>query len=97
MVARRLPGYDTVESLTRLSGGASQQTWAFEARGPAGSMPVILRRMPPESRLSDSALGLEVEAELIRRAERAGVPVPAVLAVAPPDHRVWHGFLVRRI
>ncbi|MBP7660244.1 MAG: phosphotransferase family protein [Burkholderiaceae bacterium] len=97
MVARRLPGYDTVESLTRLSGGASQQTWAFEARGPAGSMPVILRRMPPESRLSDSAIGLEVEAELIQRAGRAGVPVPEVLAVAQPDDGIGHGFLMRRI
>lgn len=97
MVARRLPGYDTVESLTRLSGGASQQTWAFEARGPAGSMPVILRRMPPESRLSDTAIGLEIEAELIRRAGRAGVPVPEVLAVAQPDDGIGHGFLMRRI
>ncbi|HPU51917.1 MAG TPA: phosphotransferase family protein [Burkholderiaceae bacterium] len=97
MVARRLPGYDTAENLTRLSGGASQQTWAFEARGAAGAMPVILRRMPPESKLSETAIGLEVEAELIRRAARAGVPVPEVLAVAEPDDGIGRGFLMRRI
>ncbi len=97
MVARRLPGYDHIEGLTRLSGGASQQTWAFEARGPAGSMAVILRRMPPESSLSDMAIGLEVEAELIQRAARAGVPVPEVLAVAQPEDGIGHGFLMRRI
>lgn len=92
-----MPGFDTVEGLTRLSGGASQQTWAFQASGSAGSIPVILRRMPPESTQSELAAGLEVEAELIRRAAQVGVPVPEVLAVAQPDDGIGRGFLMRRI
>lgn len=97
LVARRLPGYEAVEGLTRLSGGASQQTWAFEVRGSAGSLPVILRRLPPESEVANTAAGLEVEAELIRRAGRVGVPVPEVLAVAEPDDGIGRGFLMSRV
>jgi aminoglycoside phosphotransferase (APT) family kinase protein len=97
LVRRRLPGFDRIAGLTRLSGGASQQTWAFEASGDAGTIPLILRRLPPESGQTETAIGLEIEAELIRRAARAGVPVPEVMAVAEPDDDIGRGFLMRRV
>ncbi|MBU6270760.1 MAG: phosphotransferase family protein [Betaproteobacteria bacterium] len=97
LMRRSLPGYDAVRSLTRLSGGASQQTWAFEAHGPAGVLPAILRRLPPESGQGSMAIGLETEAELIRRAGAAGVPVPRVLAVAEPADGLGRGFVMSRV
>jgi aminoglycoside phosphotransferase (APT) family kinase protein len=97
LVRRSLPGYDRIERLTRLSGGASQQTWAFEAHGADGVLPAILRRLPPESGQSPTAIGLETEAELIRRAGAAGVPVPRVLAVAEPADGLGRGFVMSRI
>ena len=46
--ARREPAQrERVESLQRLSGGASQQTWAFDLCSDAGSVPLVLRRAPP--------------------------------------------------
>jgi aminoglycoside phosphotransferase (APT) family kinase protein len=97
LLQRSLPGYHTVQGLTRLSGGASQQTWAFEAHGPAGVLPAILRRLPPESGPGVMAIGLETEAELIRRAGAAGVPVPRVLAVAEPQDGLGRGFVMSRV
>ena len=36
-----------VQAIQRLSGGASQETWAFEAVTATGVQPLILRRAPP--------------------------------------------------
>ena len=35
-----------VEGLKRLSGGASQETWAFDVAAPDGTHALILRRAP---------------------------------------------------
>ncbi|GAA4055355.1 hypothetical protein GCM10022214_03170 [Actinomadura miaoliensis] len=63
-----------VTGLRRLSGGASRETWAFEADGRA----LILRRDPP-SAPDPSALNagdMAREAALLAAAAEAGVPVP---------------------
>jgi len=65
-----------VHELVRLAGGASRQTWSFVARGPSGaSRRLVLRRDPPGAPIS----GLQLEADLLRAAARAGVPVPTVV------------------
>ena len=62
-----------VTGLRRLSGGASRETWAFDAV-PGGRL--VLRRDPPgESRPAE----MELEARLIRAAREAGVPVPRLV------------------
>jgi aminoglycoside phosphotransferase (APT) family kinase protein len=63
---------DEVRELRRLSGGASRETWAFEADG----RPLILQRARPGG-VTSAALTTEVE--LLRAAQAAGVPVPAVV------------------
>ena len=63
-----------VEGLTRLSGGASRETWSFEA----GGRELILRRDPP-GRPSPPG-GMAHEAAAMRACTRAGLPVPEVLA-----------------
>ena len=67
-----------ITALRRVPGGASRETWAFDARfGNAGTArPLILRRDPgPTSVNSDRGL----EFAVLQAAYAAGVPVPKVL------------------
>ena len=88
-----------VQAVQRLSGGASQETWAFEAVAPDGTVqPLILRRAPPGAHTRASGnVGLAAEAQLIRRAALAGVPVPAVVAELQPQHALGEGFIMGRL
>jgi aminoglycoside phosphotransferase (APT) family kinase protein len=75
-------GPASVSGLRRLSGGASRETWAFEARplaGAAAPRRLVLRRDPPGA----PAAGLALEARLLEAAAAAGVPVPPVVASGP--------------
>ena len=63
-----------IERLTRLSGGASRETWAFEADG----RPLILRR-DPEGRPGLPG-SMRLEADAMRACGRHGLRVPEVLA-----------------
>jgi aminoglycoside phosphotransferase (APT) family kinase protein len=87
-----------VQDLRRLSGGASQQTWAFEIGAGARRVPLILRRAPNgmAERASMTA-GLEVEARLMAVARTAGVPVPAVHHVLRPADGLGRGFVMERL
>jgi len=62
-----------VTGLRRLSGGASRETWAFDAVG----RPLILQRERPGSLRT---AGMATEATLLRAAAAEGVPVPGVVA-----------------
>ena len=74
-LARLLGG--PVPSVQRLSGGASQETWAFDAVLDGTAQPLILRRAPPGAELRGSGnAGLAAEAVLIRRAGAVGVQHP---------------------
>jgi aminoglycoside phosphotransferase (APT) family kinase protein len=66
-----------VQDLTRLSGGASRETWAFAAVAVDGSRRELILR-------GGAGLGgvdLRVEGVAMAAAARAGVPVPAVIDV----------------
>jgi aminoglycoside phosphotransferase (APT) family kinase protein len=66
-----------IEDLRRLTGGASRQTWSFDAVGADGSRrPLVLRRDPPEA----APKGMREEALAIMAAARAGVPEPEIMA-----------------
>ncbi|MCE2898170.1 MAG: phosphotransferase family protein [Betaproteobacteria bacterium] len=94
----RFASASAVQSLHRLSGGASQETWAFDLAMPGGGQPLILRRAPQGAggRTTDTA-GLAAEAALVERAAAAGVPVPAVRLVLEPRHGLGEGFVMTRI
>ena len=97
-VARQIEGVSGIENLRRLSGGASQETWSFDATGEGKSVPLILRRSPGGDRAkSETAAGLEIEAELIQLAEGLGVPVPPVRLVLTAEDGVGRGFVMDRI
>ena len=99
-----------VQGLRRLSGGASQETWAFDAGvvpdpvvDPAADRSadlreLILRRAPPGAATrANGNPGLAVEAQLIRGAGAAGVPVPEVVLVLQPAHGLGDGFVMQRL
>ena len=94
VVRREIAGASGIHNLRRLSGGASQETWAFEAVGVTGDPRLILRRAPGGDRQHDSAVGLEGEAELIRLAGEAGVPEPPVRYVMKPEDGIGRGFIL---
>src|SRR5215472_11761128 len=63
-----------VSGLARLPGGASRETWAFDAEADGRTLPLVLRRDPPgRPGVRDCAH----ELRLLRAAAAAGVPVPA--------------------
>ena len=68
-------GPDAITGLVRLSGGASRETWAFDADGRR----LILQRERPGGRRVAGG-GMATEAALLRAAAAEGVPVPAVVA-----------------
>lgn len=88
-----------IENLKRLSGGASQETWAFDGTTPKGSLPLILRRAPGGTAASkrETAVPLATEAALIRLAEKAGVPVPPVRYVLEDEDGLGPGFVMDRV
>jgi aminoglycoside phosphotransferase (APT) family kinase protein len=66
-----------VDRLRRLAGGASRETWAFEAAiGDAAPRALILRRDPAPSSVDSDR---RVEFHVLRAARAAGVPVPEAL------------------
>lgn len=91
---------ERIAGLKRLSGGASQQTWAFELAGDAGGaapQPLILRRAVPASERGSHSAGLDAEADLIALAGRRGIPVPALVARLTPAHGIGQGFVMQRL
>lgn len=87
-----------VSGLKRLSGGASQETWAFSATTNDGEIPLILRRAPGGERdKRETAVMLETEAILIGLAEKVGVPVPPVRYVLQENDGLGHGFIMDRV
>jgi aminoglycoside phosphotransferase (APT) family kinase protein len=94
---RRRLGQVSIEGLTRLSGGASRETWAFDAVGADGSRAELVLRCDPAGRPSEpGAMGREARA--IASAGAAGLAVPEVLASAD-DAESWGspGLVMRRI
>jgi len=84
-LGRRLfHGAGELHGLRRLSGGASQETWAFSFHTPKGLRPLILRRKPHD-RQSELAAGLETEAVLLKLAAEAGARAPPVFYVLDPQ------------
>ena len=96
MVAHNhFPASNGVAKLARVTAGATQEIWRFDLLQGGLETPLILRRAPGGGeRISPSATGLEVEAELLRLAKDAGVPVPAVRHVLTQQDRMGHGYIM---
>jgi aminoglycoside phosphotransferase (APT) family kinase protein len=66
----------SVGRLARLTGGASRESWSFEAVTGDGPRSLVLRREPP---VPGRPGGMALEAAAIAAAGRAGVPVPRLV------------------
>jgi aminoglycoside phosphotransferase (APT) family kinase protein len=98
-----------VESLRRLSGGASRETWSFDVSIAGGkSIPLILKRDPitylPDGTFhsenpDDIPLGVDraTEGRLMALAGSVGVPAPEVPFFLAEDARTSAGFVMQRL
>ncbi len=97
LALRELLGPVTIEGITRLSGGASRQTFAFDAVTSGGERTgLILRRDPPGRPGEPGAMSREAVA--IGAARAAGLAVPEVLAWTDgPELWGSAGLVMRRV
>ena len=94
---RGVLGTVTIEGLTRLSGGASRETWSFDAVGTGGSRTELVLRRDPPGRPSEPG-AMSREARVIGQARAAGLAVPEVL-LSTEEPGLWGtaGLVMRRV
>ena len=95
VLAACVPGFDRLTSATRLSGGASQETYRIDLEASGAPLTLAMRRAAggvtePEP----GRPGLEVEAELFRIARGVGVPEPEIVHVLTPADGLGAGFIM---
>lgn len=91
VLGESLGGTFEIRALERLPGGSSRESWACTARSAdGGERRVVLRRDPPGAPSS----GLTLEADLLRAAAEAGVPVPGLVAAGPADGPLTSAFVI---
>ena len=96
VAVREIAGASGVAGLRVMSGGANQETLAFDAVCGDGVQPLVLRRENAGVQAGVNA-GLETEAALIRAAAGQGIPVPEVCYVLRPEDGLGSGFIMGRI
>jgi aminoglycoside phosphotransferase (APT) family kinase protein len=98
---RALPGLLRIEGLVRLSGGASQETWSFDAACDGGVISLILRRGPgglPKANAENStSVPLATEAVAIEAARKSGVRAPGVRLVLKDSDGLGEGYVMDRL
>ncbi|HZQ01994.1 MAG TPA: phosphotransferase family protein [Reyranella sp.] len=88
----------TIENLTRESGGASRQTWSFDALTADKRHALILRRDPPTATGDRSgSLPRAIEFRVLRAAFEAGVRAPEVLFELTAEDGLGDAYVMRRI
>jgi aminoglycoside phosphotransferase (APT) family kinase protein len=101
-LAAELPAPVEIERLERLTGGASRETWSFDAVDATGERRgLILRRDFPERTDSDDQAAGEldrgVELALQRALHDSGAPVARPLGAPPPDLGLHDCYLMERV
>nr|WP_137677313.1 phosphotransferase [Parerythrobacter lutipelagi] len=86
-------GLAAPRALSRLTGGATMESWRFEAGGDA----FVLRRAPSLAFMHDRPFGHATEAAIIEAARMAGVTAPEVVTVLEPDDGIGSGFVMRAL
>lgn len=88
-LAARLGG--PLGRVQRLSGGASMETWAFEA---GGRSLILRRRTAPFDPDAARSIPLATEAALIEASGASGAPVPPVVHVCDPDDGLGEAYVM---
>jgi len=99
--SRHFGGPAVIDSLSRESGGASRQTWSFDALVDGRRHALILRRDPPSAskgeRERSAALDRATEFRVLRAAWQAGVRAPEVLFELLAEDGMGEAYVMRRI
>ena len=100
-LANAIPDFEGMGALTRLSGGASQETWSFDATVAGHVEPLILRRSPGGAPRAPgqgaNSVALETEAIVIEASRAAGVAAPRVRYVLKPEDEAGIGYVMDRL
>jgi aminoglycoside phosphotransferase (APT) family kinase protein len=90
-----------VENLTRQSGGASRQTWSFDALVDGSRHALILRRDPPTNGKTDREQSVSIdratEFRVLQAAHRAGVRAPEPLFELVSGDGLGEAYVMRRV
>ena len=94
---REVPGTRRLLSLTRLSGGASQETYKISIQRDQGQQDLCLRRAPGGVASEDGERrpGLAVEAALMDAARAVNVPEPDIYYVLKEEDGLGQGFIMQ--
>jgi aminoglycoside phosphotransferase (APT) family kinase protein len=99
--SRHLGAATRIENLRRESGGASRQTWSFNAIAGVARHELILRRDPPTvaggEKASSTALDRATEFRVLRAAYQGGVRAPEALFELSAEDGLGEAFVMRRI
>jgi aminoglycoside phosphotransferase (APT) family kinase protein len=95
VLARLDPQVLEVANLTRLSAGATNETWSLDAVRDAGVEPLILRRSAVGR--GPGVLTLQAEARVLAAVRSRDVPVPRIRHVLTAEDGLGEGFLMQRI
>ena len=93
--ARHLGDAVEVENVRRLSGGASRETWSFDAITTDGTRHTLVLRRDPGATSSTDARATEFD--VLRAAAGAGVLVPEVRFLLEPGDDLGQGFAMSRV
>jgi aminoglycoside phosphotransferase (APT) family kinase protein len=85
----------TIDGLRRLSGGASRETWSFDATTEDGARHALVLRRDPGGYAGHSDRGIEFA--LLEAARTGGVAVPRVGFLLKPDDELGSGFVMERV
>ncbi len=98
---RYFSGPVAIENLRRLSGGASRQTWSFDALLNGAHVKLILRRDPPSQGKIEGgrsvSLDRATEYRVLRAAHRAGVRAPDGLFELTPADGLGEAYVMQRL
>lgn len=86
-------GIGKPENLSRLTGGATMESWLFGA----GGQDYVLRRAPSLAFMEERPFGHSTEAQIIRRARAAGVTAPEVVIELEEADGIGSGFIMRAL
>ncbi len=95
--SRHLGGTTIIEDLRPLSGGASAETWHFDALCGDTRHELILRLSPPGGKKDKVRLDRQTESQVLRAAERGAVPVPPIRFILDEDDGIGPGYAMQRV
>jgi aminoglycoside phosphotransferase (APT) family kinase protein len=95
--SRHLGEEAVIEDLRPLSGGASAETWHFDALCGKARYELILRMSAPGGKKDNYRLDRETEAQVLKAAERCGVPVPPIHFILDEDDGIGPGYAMERV